>query len=286
MTGPFVLALAHQLGILCSALCRGGFREPLQCTGSCNGSGILLRSNGSPTRKQVPLMVYRAGGRGGLWLNSRLTMPFALVRVRIATRRRYMWPAGRAACGHSARARLSTSTRSDLWLRPISAGPSQARCCWAVHRMGLLSLAHTHTPQPNQTFHPKTLCGAWPPAAWQGRQGAEAALVSSGTTVPSDTGKAMPPRLFGSPAGCPRLAVFLNPPSRPPTQCVGTPPTHPQVFLHQKAHTYVHLEVPAGILLQPLRRSVTGLLQLGLAVPWTRELSGSVGFHPRIVPSL
>ena len=46
---------------------------------------------------------------------------------------------------------------------------------------------------PNFTALRKTLCEAWPTPTWEGRQGAEAALVSSGTTFPLSPTENTPP---------------------------------------------------------------------------------------------
>ena len=77
---------------------------------------------------------------------------------------------------------------------------------------------------PNFTVLRKALCGACrrPHWRWEGRRGAEAALVSGGATVPLSPRKTTFP-----PTGCPPLAVFLDLPSSPPTQRVGNqPPIH------------------------------------------------------------
>ena len=81
-----------------------------------------------------------------------------------------------------------------------------------------------------------------PALAWEGRQGAAAARVSSRTTVPLSRSKnEFPPQLLGSPTGGPPLAAFLNPPSSFPTQQMGNQPTYPQVqdsLLKRRSHTF------------------------------------------------
>ena len=70
---------------------------------------------------------------------------------------------------------------------------------------------------PNSAVLGKTLCVAWPAAAWEGRQGAEAALVGSGTTVPLSPSKIDFLRLLGVAKQAAHLSQFLlNPPSSPP----------------------------------------------------------------------
>ena len=59
---------------------------------------------------------------------------------------------------------------------------------------------------------------------------------------------AISPRLLGNPTGCRPLAVFLNPPSSPPTQRVGTQPPHPKVedsLLQRHRPTYTRTYQPA-----------------------------------------
>ena len=76
--------------------------------------------------------------------------------------------------------------------------------------------------------------------AWEGRQEAVVALVSSGTTVPPSHSENSFPWFTSH--------SFLNSPSSPLTQWVGNQSTYQRV----EDNTYVHPEVPSGILAQPL----------------------------------
>ena len=70
---------------------------------------------------------------------------------------------------------------------------------------------------------------------WKGLQGAEAALVNSGTNIPLSRSKQYFPRHEVSPTGYPPLAVFLNTPSSPPIQRVGNQrPIHKWRILSSK----------------------------------------------------
>ena len=65
--------------------------------------------------------------------------------------------------------------------------------------------------------------------AWEGCQGAEAALVSSRTTVPLSLCKNNFPPSCSVAQQAALLLQLLNPPSSPPTQQVGNQPTNPEV---------------------------------------------------------
>ena len=86
--------------------------------------------------------------------------------------------------------------------------------------------------------------------AWEGRQGAEAALVCSWTAVPLSPSKINFPRLLGAAEQAAPLSQIVE-----PAQWVGGQPTIPSGgFLLDKknwqGNAQVHPEVPTGILTQ------------------------------------
>ena len=86
---------------------------------------------------------------------------------------------------------------------------------------------------------------------------AEAALVSIGTTVPLSPSPNNFPRLLGVAEQTAHLLQFFEPALFTPNPNGGQP-THLSTsggFPPQKANTYTHLEVPSGILTQPLWHS-------------------------------
>ena len=95
-----------------------------------------------------------------------------------------------------------------------------------------------------------------PAPAWERCQGAEAALVSSGPTVPLSPGKHNFPQRSGEQSGLPTYRRFLNASPSPAMHWLDNQPTYHLSmsggFPPQEANTYVHPEVPTGILTQPL----------------------------------
>ena len=97
--------------------------------------------------------------------------------------------------------------------------------------LGLCCISHIGCGDhpPDFMILGQILCGAWPAPAREGRQGAEAAPVSSGITVPLSRTKNNLIRLLGVAEPAAHHCFFLRPPSSTPTESVGNQRTYPLV---------------------------------------------------------
>ena len=121
-----------------------------------------------------------------------------------------------------------------------------------------LCLWATTSPHPPPITFPlgKAFVRSVPAPAWEGRQGAEAAVVSSGTTVQLSPRKMNCPWVSGIAEQAAHLPQFVEPALFIPNPMDGKPThistRHGGAFPPQKANTYVHPEVPTGTVVQPL----------------------------------